>query len=58
MDTVEVDRPGCYNCPATARSGGIWYMGLDAKGQAHYACFKCQRGLFNVFKVRAEKQRK
>jgi hypothetical protein len=32
MDTVEVDRPGCYNCDATARSGGVWYMGLDAEG--------------------------
>lgn len=55
-DLMEVDSPGCYGCSASARPGAVWYMGLDAKGQAHFSCFRCQNGLFNVFKVRAEKR--
>ena len=53
-DLVEVDRPSCYGCNAAARRGAIWYMGLDATGQAHFSCFRCQNGLYNVFKVRAK----
>ena len=45
----------CFNC--CDRGGGTykafegeteWHMGLDASGQAHYACKECSVLLFDV----------
>ena len=57
----------CFNCDD--RGGGCykthegdtqWHMGLDASGQAHYACAECSVLLFNArpIQTRASTERK
>jgi len=50
-----VSAPSCFNCDSAG--GGCyrehegettWFIGLDASGQAHYACDECKGHLFNV----------
>lgn len=44
----------CFSCERSKNSG-IWRMGLDKHGQAHFSCPFCHPLLFNVFRVRVLK---
>lgn len=54
-----IDDPGCFQfCGRKNRSGGVWYMGLDKFGQAHFSCYWDRLLLFNVFKIRVKRRKK
>jgi hypothetical protein len=56
---LEVDNPGCFqDCGRKNRSGGIWYVGLDYLGEAHFSCYQDSSLLFNVFRVRVQKRQR
>lgn len=50
----------CHQCDLDGSSGYYrerpepthWWLGLDSKGQAHYACTNCATGLFAVRPLR------
>lgn len=55
------DPSACFNC-CDAGGGtyrpyeGVtqWHMGLDASGQAHYACAECAPLLFDVRPIQTQ----